>query len=158
MAQPKDSARDAEKRPARAAGVAGAPAARSTKGAPGSTGESGDKGVKGARGAPGAPGDKGDKGAKGPVGPVGEAGGPRGASGPAWLDMPEPAELVRNVVRAAVAVRPRTVIDPRAGYRYLGTLASRLIKLQGGLVLRAIVTTPDTTAEPAERTNMRSIG
>jgi hypothetical protein len=37
-------------------------------------------------------------------------------------------------------------------------LASRLVKLQGGLVLRAIVTTPDTTAEPAERTNMRSIG
>jgi len=63
---------------------------------------------------------------------------------------------VRNVVRAAVAVRPRTVIDPRAGYRYLSTLASRLIKLQGGL--GAIVTTPDTTVEPAERTNMRSIG
>jgi hypothetical protein len=72
--------------------------------------------------------------------------------------MPEPADLVRNVIRAAVAVRPRTVIDPRAGYRYVSTLASRLIKLQGGLVLRAIVTTPDTTAEPAERTNMRSIG
>ena len=50
------------------------------------------------------------------------------------------------------------MIDPRTGYRYLSTLASRLIKLQGGLVLRAIVTTPDTTVERAERTNMRSIG
>jgi hypothetical protein len=72
--------------------------------------------------------------------------------------MPEPSELVRNVVRAAIAVRPRTVIDPRAGYRYLSTLASRLLKLQGGLVLRAIITAPDTTVEPAEHTNVRSIG
>jgi len=30
--------------------------------------------------------------------------------------------------------------------------------VRSGLVLRAIVTTPDTTVEPAERTNMRSIG
>jgi hypothetical protein len=135
-------------------GETGEQGPRGLQGLPGPQGENGAPGIAGPQGA------QGEQGATGRVGPTGIPGaqGPRGASGPAWLDMPEPAELVRNVVRAAVAVRPRTVIDPRAGYRYLGTLASRLIKLQGGLVLRAIVTTPDTTAEPAERTNMRSIG
>jgi len=135
-------------------GETGEQGPRGLQGLPGPQGENGAPGIAGPQGA------QGEQGATGRVGPTGIPGaqGPRGASGPAWLDVPEPADLVRNVVRAAVAVRPRTVIDPRAGYRYLSTLASRLIKLQGGLVLRAIVTTPDTTAEPAERTNMRSIG
>src|SRR3954451_9530585 len=50
-------------------------------------------------------------------------------------------------------------LDPRVGVRYLATLTSRLIKLQGGLVLRAIVDTdaaannqPDT-----DLSNVRSI-
>jgi hypothetical protein len=51
------------------------------------------------------------------------------------------------------------VYDPRVGVRYLGTLASRLIKLQGGLVLRAIVDT-DAAANKqpgADLSNVRSI-
>jgi hypothetical protein len=53
-------------------------------------------------------------------------------------------------------VSPRTVLDPRAGYRYWTTLASRLMKLQGGLLLRAMITAPDADA-PADRSNGRSI-
>jgi len=48
---------------------------------------------------------------------------------------------------------PRTVLDPRAGFRYWSTLASRLVKLQGGLVLRALVTTPDSDA-PADHSKV----
>ena len=51
------------------------------------------------------------------------------------------------------------MFDPRVGARYLGTLASRLIKLQGGLVLRAIVDT-DAAANNqagADLSNVRSI-
>ena len=65
---------------------------------------------------------------------------------------------MRNVVRAALHVTPRMVIDPRAGYRYLSTLGSTILKLQGGLVLRAILTTPDSTVDQAERTNVRLLG
>jgi hypothetical protein len=50
-----------------------------------------------------------------------------------------------------------TVIDPRVGYRYLATLTSRLLKLQGGLVLRTIITTPETPHSPAGKSQMRSI-
>ena len=130
------------------------------KGARGLQGLQGPQGETGAPGIVGPQGAQGEQGATGRVGPTGIAGaqGPRGAAGPAWLDLPEPAELVRNVVRAAVSVTPRTVVDPRAGYRYVSTLASRLIKLQGGLVLRAIVSTPHTTAEPADHSNVRAIG
>ena len=56
-------------------------------------------------------------------------------------------------------VTPRTVFDPRLGARYLATLTSRLIKLQGGLVLRAIVDT-DAAANHqsgADLSNVRSI-
>jgi len=97
-------------------------------------------------------------GAAGRPGPTGLPGvqGPRGAAGPAWLDQPSPAELVHNVVRAALDVTPRTVLDPRAGYRYWTTLASRLVKLPGGLLLRAMITMPDADA-PADRSNARSI-
>jgi hypothetical protein len=51
------------------------------------------------------------------------------------------------------------VLDPRLGVRYLATLTSRLIKLQGGLFLRAIVDT-DAAANNqtgADRSNVRSI-
>src|SRR3954468_9985219 len=50
-------------------------------------------------------------------------------------------------------------LDPRLGVRYLATLTSRLIKLQGGLVLRAIVDT-DAAANnqpDADLSNVRSI-
>jgi hypothetical protein len=63
---------------------------------------------------------------------------------------------VHNIVRAALDVTPRTVLDPRAGYRYCATLVSRLVKLPGGLLLRAMITVPDTDA-PADRSNARSI-
>jgi hypothetical protein len=51
------------------------------------------------------------------------------------LAQPVPSDLVRNVVRAALEVTPRTLFDPRAGYR-----------LQGGLVLRAVLTEDDPHA------------
>ena len=85
--------------------------------------------------------------------------GPQGPAGPAWLYQPSPAELANEVKQAALDVTPRTVYDPRVGVRYLATLTSRLIKLQGGLVLRAIVDT-DAAANNqtgADRSNVRSI-
>ena len=51
------------------------------------------------------------------------------------------------------------MLDPRLGVRYLATLTSRLIKLQGGLFLRAIVDT-DAAANNqtgADLSNVRSI-
>ena len=74
-------------------------------------------------------------------------------------DQPSPAELASKVKQAALDVTPRTVFDPRVGVRYLATLTSRLIKLQGGLVLRAIVDT-DAAANNqagADLSNVRSI-
>ena len=56
-------------------------------------------------------------------------------------------------------VTPRTVYDPRVGVRYLATLTSTLVKLQGGLFLRAIVDT-DAAANKqsgADLSNVRSI-
>jgi hypothetical protein len=84
--------------------------------------------------------------------------GPQGASGPAWLYQPTPAELVGKVKQAATDVSLRTVLDPRAGARYVAELTSRLVKLQGGLLLRAIVTTDASVAEvTVDRSNVRSI-
>ncbi|MGK5112256.1 MULTISPECIES: hypothetical protein [unclassified Geodermatophilus] len=51
------------------------------------------------------------------------------------------------------------MLDPRVGVHYLVTLASRLVKLQGGLFLRAIVDT-DAAANrrsTADLSNVRSI-
>jgi len=49
-------------------------------------------------------------------------------------------------------------VDPRIGARYLTTLASRLVKLQGGLLLRAVVTTDAAVQAPVtDRSNVRSI-
>jgi hypothetical protein len=84
----------------------------------------------------------------GPTGIPGVQGAP-GATGPAWLVQPQPRELFRGVLRAAVDISPRTVVDPRVGYRYVTTLASKLVKLQGGLFLRAITPTEDTDASAA---------
>jgi hypothetical protein len=143
------------------------PGGQGPRGVLGETGEQGDRGLQGAQGKPGEQGVQGIDGPQGPQGPQGAAGrpgptglpgvqGPRGAAGPAWLDQPSPPELVHNVVRAALDVTPRTVLDPRAGYRYWTTLASRLVKLPGGLLLRAMITMPDADA-PADRSNARSI-
>src|SRR5436305_357756 len=133
-------------------GPAGEPGDKGPKGPVGPAGEPGDRGEKGPVGPVGERGDRGEKGPVGPVGPAGERGeqgpiGPRGVqgrqgpSGPAWLYQPSAAQLAFKVKQAALDVSPRTVFDPRVGARYLATLTSRLIKLQGGLVLRAIVDT-----------------
>lgn len=79
-----------------------------------------------------------------------------GSTGPAWLTQPQPTELFRSVLRAAANVSPRTVIDPRVGFRYLTTLASKVVQLQGGLVLRVITPTDDTT-EADTSTDLRYI-
>ena len=51
------------------------------------------------------------------------------------------------------------MLDPRVGARYLATLASRLVKLQGGLFLRAIVDTDAAANDKpvVDRSNVRSI-
>jgi hypothetical protein len=125
------------------------------QGLPGLPGEQGAAGVRGLQGPQGV------QGPAGPAGPVGLPGvqGPQGPAGPAWLYQPSPAELASKVKQAALDVTPRTVFDPRLGVRYLATLTSRLIKLQGGLVLRAIVDT-DAAANNqagADLSNVRSI-
>ncbi|HSP38770.1 MAG TPA: hypothetical protein VLR26_13560, partial [Frankiaceae bacterium] len=96
-------------------------------------------------------------GAPGPVGLPGVQG-PQGASGPAWSDQPSPAELVAKVREAAFDLTPRTVLDPRLSARYVSNLVSKIVKLQGGLLLRAIVTINEVEAsESADRSNVRSI-
>jgi hypothetical protein len=121
----------------------------------------GPRGEQGASAVRGLQGPQGVQGLPGPVGPVGLPGvqGPQDPSGPAWLYQPSAAELASKVKQAALDVSPRTVLDPRVGVRYLRTLTSRLIKLQGGLVLRAIVDT-DAAANnqpDADLSNVRSI-
>lgn len=117
-----------------------------------SPGETGEKGPRGPQGEQGEQGERGERGIAGLQGP-------QGVSGPAWLYQPTPAELVAKVREAAIDVTPRTVLDPRIGARYVATLASRLVKLQGGLVLRAIVTADAVTeGETAyASSNVRSI-
>jgi hypothetical protein len=131
------------------------------KGARGPQGEQGERGEPGPTGVPGPQGPQGAQGPAGPVGPPGLPGvqGPQGPSGPAWLYQPSPVELASKVKQAALNVTPRTVLDPRVGARYLATLTSRLVKLQGGLVLRAIVDTDAAAqAQPsADRSNVRFI-
>jgi hypothetical protein len=104
---------------------------------------------------------QGPQGEQGPVGPAGLPGvqGPQGPAAPAWLYQPSPAELASKVKQAALDVSARTVLDPRVGARYLATLTSRLIKLPGGLFLRAIVDT-DAAANnqtSADLPNVRSL-
>jgi hypothetical protein len=136
----------------------------------GETGEQGEKGLPGVQGLPGERGEQGaagvrglqgPQGVQGPAGPAGLPGvqGPQGPSGPAWLYQPSPAELAAKVKQAALDVTPRTVYDPRLGVRYLATLTSRLVKLQGGLVLRAIVDTDGSANKQsgADLSNVRSI-
>jgi hypothetical protein len=125
------------------------------QGLPGLPGEQGAAGVRGLQGPQGV------QGSAGPAGPVGLPGvqGLQCPAGPAWLYQPSPAELAAKVKQAALEVSPGTVFDPRVGARYLATLTSRLIKLQGGLVLRAIVDT-DAAANNqagADLSNVRSI-
>jgi tRNA/tmRNA/rRNA uracil-C5-methylase (TrmA/RlmC/RlmD family) len=59
--------------------------------------------------------------------------------------------LVRTVLEVAD-------LDPRAAARYVANVTSRLIKLQGGLLLKAIVTTDGSANEvTATESNVRYI-
>jgi len=50
------------------------------------------------------------------------------------------------------------MLDPMAAARYLANVTSRLIKLQGGLLLKAIVTTQGSANEvTATESNIRYI-
>ena len=72
---------------------------------------------------------------------------------------PRPAVHRAALQHPGTAAALRWMCDPRLGVRYLATLTSRLIKLQGGLVLRAIVDT-DAAANNqagADLSNVRSI-
>ena len=52
----------------------------------------------------------------------------------------------------------RTLIDPRVSARNVSNLTSRLLKLQGGLLLRAVLTTDmPVHATPATVRNIGSI-
>ncbi|MCO1656278.1 collagen-like protein [Pseudonocardia humida] len=146
-----------------ARGEQGATGPRGEQGPRGATGEPGEKGP---RGLPGEQGPRGDAGPQGPQGERGQAGpagppgvpgvqGPPGPSGPAWTPR-EPAELVRGVFRAAADITPRTVLDPRAGYRYLVSLTAQVVRLQSGLLLHA-VNRAESVADDSEGSPVRSI-
>lgn len=153
-----------------APGATGPDGPRGAQGPRGVIGETGERGEKGPQGLPGEHGEQGPRGIAGPQGPQGEPGpagpagppgvpgvqGAPGSSGPAWTVRSQPAELVGNVVRAASNVTPRTMIDPRAGYQYLVTLSTEMIKLQSGLLRQAISRTEDTISR-TEGSNVRSI-
>ena len=129
-------------------------------GAVGPQGLQGERGEQGVVGLPGTQGLQGVQGAEGAAGPVGLPGvqGVQGASGPAWLYQPTPAELVAKVREAAFELSPRTLLSPRAGVRYVSTLASRVVKLKGGLLLRAILTTDlAVPARTPDLSNVRAI-
>jgi len=50
------------------------------------------------------------------------------------------------------------LVDPREGARYVTTLASRVLRLQGGLVLRTVlVTTPSSEDDARTSPTLRSI-
>ncbi len=106
----------------------------------------------GERGAAGTPGPAGGRGPVGPEGPTG----PAGPSGPARWSLPTTTELVGNITEAALDLSPRTILDPRVGLRYVANLTTAMIRLPGGLLLRAVVTEP-VPAQPAGPSNVRFI-
>jgi hypothetical protein len=127
------------------------------QGLQGLQGETGEKGEKGIPGFQGSQGEQGPAGARGPVGLPGVQG-QQGATGPAWVNQASTAELTASLKEAAFDVSARTFVDPRVGAKYVSTLISRLVKLQGGLFLQAIITPrADVTTETADRSNVRSI-
>jgi hypothetical protein len=66
--------------------------------------------------------------------------------------------LLERVKEAVADVSARTMLDPMAAARYLANVTSRLIKLQGGLLLKAIVTTQGSANEvTATESNIRYI-
>jgi hypothetical protein len=63
---------------------------------------------------------------------------------------------MRDVLSAAAAVHPRMLVDPRHTARYVGTLASRVWKVQGSLLLRAALVSDEVADEP-EPSRIRSV-
>jgi hypothetical protein len=54
-------------------------------------------------------------------------------------------------------LNPRVLVDPRQGIRYAATLATRLMQLQAGLLLRAVlVATPTEDAPQPAEDNIRT--
>ena len=51
--------------------------------------------------------------------------------------------LLHDVVRAAAALRPRTLVDPREGGRWAATLLRTVVRVPAGLVVRAALTPVD---------------
>src|SRR3954452_13712121 len=156
---PRDDRRPRQRRPAAARAARGrGRAVIGPRGDQGLQGETGPQGEQGPAGPARSAGRAGCFWCPRPAGPAGVLGLP-GPAGPAWLYQPSAGELASKVKQAALDVTPRTVLDPRVGVRYLATLTSRLIKLQGGLILRAIVDT-DAAANnqpDADLSNVRSI-
>ena len=86
----------------------------------------------------------------GPRGPIGIAGvqGPPGTVGDLWAAQPTPAELARDLRAAVTDVDLRTFLDPRASTAYLTTVATRLVRWQGHLLLRVVLQAdPETAAD-----------
>ncbi|MBA2624855.1 MAG: collagen-like protein, partial [Acidimicrobiia bacterium] len=137
-------------------GEQGLPGERGQRGVIGATGEQGFpgeqglQGEQGQQGAPGIAGIQGPQGAPGPTGPGGQAGirgiqGPQGSVGSFLSSQPRPIDLVREAAAAVVAVNPRMLVDPRETVRYATTLATRLMKVQGSLLLRAMLVDDEST-------------
>jgi len=66
-------------------------------------------------------------------------------------------ELLKNLGYAARDISPQTFLDPRAGVRYVANVASRLIKLQGGLFLWAALTRDEEPTDEPQMASVRSI-
>jgi hypothetical protein len=84
--------------------------------------------------------------------------GPQGSAGSFLASQPRPLELLKDVVEATTAVSPRILIDPREGVRYVTTIASKLMKVQGSLMLRAMLVSDEAVEdEDGDWAEVRSI-
>jgi hypothetical protein len=65
--------------------------------------------------------------------------GPEGTVGNIWASQPTVSELAEALKTAAADLHPRTLLDPRHAFRYVTTVASRAMQLQGALLLRTLL-------------------
>jgi len=71
---------------------------------------------------------------------------------------PNPSQLARELREAVANVSLRTFVDPREATAYLTTVASRLLRLQGNVLLRTILVVPERdSTDVAAPQNLRSI-
>ena len=74
------------------------------------------------------------------------------------MAQPSPSQLARDVRETVANVSLRTFVDPRETTAYVTAVASRLVRLQGNLLLRAILVVPEAdSAGAATPQNVRSI-